>query len=142
MVISVETQNEFHIHCACADSKQVKSFLEKHPIDVNYKNGMPLILAIRSIQKYPAPSAENRLETMKTLVEAGADIHIHDDAPMYWALKLKNHVAVDYLFSQQGNFSIDPEIIDDYLSEGKNLNQQTVERLTDIKKNSTMRLAL
>ncbi len=119
--------------CCSADSDGVKAHLAQSPMDVNYEQGNPLILAIRSVQVYPPPSKEKCVATLKALVDAGADVHINEESPLYWAMKVDNHAAVEFLLSVDNKFSIDGTNVEDYVERNPHLDSKLVDLLEGAK---------
>jgi hypothetical protein len=130
---NLENRGKLNALCCSADSEGVKEFLENNSIDVNYDNGSPLIFAIRSIQVYPPLSQEKSLATIDLLVNTGANVHINEDAPLYWALKVNNHAAVGYLLSKDNHFRIDEELIEYYVANNNDLDNSMREQLEKAK---------
>lgn len=137
----MHTQTELHqagktklnALCCSANSDAIKAHLTKTPMDVNYDQGTPLILAIRSMQVYPSPPKEKCLDTLKALVDAGADVHINEDAPLYWAMKVDNHTAVEFLVSLKTTFSIEAAKVEEYIYRNPNLDKNLVTLLENTK---------
>jgi ankyrin repeat protein len=108
--------------CCSADSEGVQKYLNSNSgMNVNYDQGTPFILAIRSIQVHPAPAKEKCLATLKVLIDAGADIHINEDAPLFWALKVNNHAAVNLLLSLGNDFHVDASVIAEYVNKNESV---------------------
>lgn len=138
MILNTEGNHRANLNnlCFAAKSEEIKTYLKHNPMNINYDKGCPLILAIRSIESYPSPSYIDIIATMKTLIEEGADIHINDDSPICWAMRVKNNAAVEYLISLDKKFKLDEEDVNNYLYSSPNLNLTLNSQVVELLKNA------
>lgn len=118
-----ELRKELNTLCYRANVKEIKDFLLLYSLEVNYNRGEPLIWAIRSLETKPMVSEKQSLDACKVLVSAGADIHINEDAPIRWAMRVDNHAVVKYLLEQGHSFVLDHEDVENYLSRNTSLDK-------------------
>lgn len=131
-----ERKTKLNSLCCSAKSDDINDYLGKYPMDINYDQGTPLILAIRSVQVCPSPTLEKYLNTLQVLVDFGADVHINEEAPLRWAMKVNSHAAVRFFISMDTTFKVNSEDVDEYIgrnSGNSDLDEQLMHLLGDAK---------